>query len=295
MLSILSTQDLSFGLIKKLLCDDFSNQINVKSALAVTFFEEKSTRTKKSFNIALDELNIKTINIDSESSSISKGEPLKQTLETISNYAEKIILIARTKNILENLNLKNLSIINAGDGSNQHPTQAIGDLFTIFQTLNCQFSENFLKNINIAIIGDIQKSRVARSNIELLTRFGASVTLVAPPHLMQKNVAEFYKKNNCCNLSRILTKEIIQENQFLMFLRTQTERHFDAIDIDLPSYALSEKLLEFLPQSSFIMHPGPVNVGKELCYDAYNHQNSLINAQAKNALTIRKNLILNIL
>jgi aspartate carbamoyltransferase catalytic subunit len=145
--------------------------------------------------------------------------------------------------------------------------------------------------VHIAICGDIENSRVARSNIKLLSQFGVTITLVAPPHLMLKNTAEYYQNQYNCKISRTLTKEIIQNSQFLIFLRTQTERNSQYIDTNLSSFALNNDNLHFLQKNTFIMHPGPVNLGKELSYSAFYHDNSLINKQVQNALTGRKAVI----
>ena len=258
---------------------------------AFLIFQENSTRTKESFKIAFEHCSIPVVNIETETSSLKKGEVLSQTIETLSNYANKVIFVIRTNTKLETFNIPNATFINAGDGINEHPTQALGDLLTIYKTLNCKFTENFLQNVHLAICGDIENSRVARSNIKLLTRFGAKITLIAPPHLMLKNTAEHYETQYHCKISRTLTKEIIQNSQFLMFLRTQTERKSQYIDTNLPSFALNENNLHFLQKNTFIMHPGPTNIGKELSHSAFYHENSLINQQVHNALTARKALI----
>ncbi len=265
-----------------------SSASHQNDSTAFLIFQENSTRTKESFRIAFDYCSIPVINVETETSSLKKGETLYQTIETLSNYAKKTIFVIRTNTRLQKFNTPNAIFINAGDGINEHPTQALGDLLTIYKTLNYKFTENFLQNVHITICGDIENSRVARSNVKLLSRFGAIITLVAPSHLMLKNTIEYYQNQYNCKISRTLTKEIIQNSQFLMFLRTQTERNSQYIDTDLPSFSLNDKNLHFLQKNTFIMHPGPVNIGNELSHSAFCHKNSLINMQVHNALTARK-------
>lgn len=291
--SLSNTSHTDFSLNKN---SDTQNQLltsksNTSSILSYIFFEENSTRTRESFKIALQSLKIPVINIEIASSSLKKGEGLMHTVETLANYSDKAIVIVRSNTRLSIQPTSNISFINAGDGINEHPTQAVGDLLTIFKTLNTKYHKNFLKNINILICGDIENSRVARSNIKLLTRFGAKITLVAPPHLLTQNTATYYHSQYECNISRNITQKLIEEANFAIFLRTQTERSGQFVDVDLSSFALTDKNLHWIEKNTFIMHPGPVNIGKELSPSAFYHPNSLIQKQVSNALEGRKALI----
>ncbi|MDA0617189.1 MAG: aspartate carbamoyltransferase [Proteobacteria bacterium] len=293
MISILTADDIPSSFVSSLLYGSLSTQ-NLRtssSTILYTLFEENSTRTRESFKIASNILGIPVVDIETKTSSITKGESIQHTIETLANYSQQSIFVIRASTRLQKFNIPNTSIINAGDGVNEHPTQALGDLLTIFKTVNTPFSQNFLQNINITICGDIENSRVARSNIKLLSRFGAKITLVAPPHLLQQNTAKYYEQQYNCVVHRYITQKIIEKANFLMFLRTQTERNSQFIDVDVASFTLNDSNLHFLKPSTFIMHPGPVNIGKELSHSAFYHKNSLINEQVKNALQARKALI----
>lgn len=298
MTSILTSDDIPSSFLSSLLnlltgqevCS-YKSFLPTSSTILYTLFEENSTRTKESFKIASHSLGIHFVEIETKTSSITKGESLHHTIETLANYSQKSIFVVRSSTRLQKFNIPNASIINAGDGINEHPTQALGDLLTIYKTLNIPFSQNFLENINITICGDIENSRVARSNIKLFSRFGAKITLVAPPHLLQQNAAKYYQQQYNCIVHRCITQKIIEEANFLMFLRTQTERNSQFIDVDTSSFSLNDRNLHFLKPNTFIMHPGPVNIGKELSHSAFYHKNSLINEQVKNALEARKALI----
>lgn len=285
------TEELLFSVCdRSFLCDNksFQSKENWSSFL---IFQENSTRTKESFKIALDFHQIEAINIDVPYSSFEKGETMFQTLQTLRQYNQKSIFIIRSSAKLPKIHIDNSFIINAGDGINEHPTQSLGDFLTIFTTLNCKFTNNFLHNVNIVILGDIENSRVARSNIRLLTQFGANITLVSPSHLMSSNTRKYYETYYNCKTLYHITDDILKNSNFLIFLRTQTERNSQFIDVNLSSFALNDTNLHILGNDTFIMHPGPVNIGKELSISALNHKNSLVNAQVKNALTARKILI----
>lgn len=293
MFSIFSVDDLSNHLIEDMMHFDFA-QKELISALAFLFFHEPSTRTKESFRLAFDNFKIPCIDMNFEMSSIKKGEGLKQTLQTVCNYKQKTICVWRGNNLMPKIHLPNVAMINAGDGINEHPTQALGDLLTIQQALGKKFTSNFLQGVNVAIVGDIENSRVARSNIKILKRFGAKITLVSTANLLSKNLANYYKEDFGCKITHELTPEILQNNQFLMFLRMQSERA-NARDLAVEKTTLTEKNLHFLHKNSFIMHPGPVNIGVELCREAFEGNQSLIGKQVENAFLARKFLIHKIL
>lgn len=291
MFHILSSLDLSNEFFRYLFENYNQNfQSNIKESLGVLIFEEPSTRTKESFSLAFANLGIKAIDIHLQNSSTSKGETIYQTIDTLQNYAKKVVIVFRTgKAIITPPKCE--YFINAGDGSHEHPTQALADILTIFQVLNCKFSPKFLDGINITICGDIQNSRVARSNVKLLHKFGAKITLVAPCHLMSKFTMEHFSSSFDCAFSHILTDEIIANSQFLMFLRNQNERQNQFIDTATHQYSMMHDRLQKLSHNSYIMHPGPVNIGAEICVQAFAHKNSLINKQVQNALIARTHLI----
>jgi aspartate carbamoyltransferase catalytic subunit len=294
MFNISSVDDLQNHLIGDMLNFNFSQNIVTKNSLGFLFFQEPSTRTKESFRIAFSDLQIPSIDIISEFSSVKKGETFRQTLETLANYKQKTVCVWRGQSKIPLISVQNVAIINAGDGANEHPTQALGDLLTISKALNLKFSSNFLKGVNIAIIGDIENSRVARSNIKLLTRFGANIALVSSANLLSRNLGNYYKQAFGCEIAHELTSEVLTKCQFLMFLRMQSERA-STRDLAIEKTAMTPERMHLLPKNSFILHPGPVNIGSELCNEAFSHSQSLINEQVQNAFLARKFLIHKIL
>ena len=150
MFSVYSINDIQVSLIEELLAGAvYHSHDNVTSCL---LFEEPSTRTKESFRIAFNNLGIQCIDILPDSSSISKGETLKQTLETVAHYKQRTICVWRSPVKMPQIQIPNVAIINAGDGINEHPTQALGDLLTIQKALNVKFSPNFLRGMNLSLI-----------------------------------------------------------------------------------------------------------------------------------------------
>lgn len=297
MYSVFSADDISDSLLEELVNHDNSgdNSRPVSGACTgILFFEEPSTRTKESFRLIFEYLGIPYIDVIPELSSVKKGETHIQTLLTITNYANKTLCIWRSEKRMPKTSIPRVSIINAGDGINEHPTQALGDFLTIYRSLGQKFTDDFLKNTQIAIIGDIENSRVARSNIKILKRFGAKITLVSPPHLLSRNLANYYKTQFDCEIESALSKNTIQNCRFLMFLRVQNERS-SIRDLSVSSFSLNDDNLHLLPKTSFIMHPGPVNIGVELSHKVFNHAQSLIGKQVQNAFLARKILINKIL
>ena len=217
--------------------------------LVITIFFENSTRTRSSFEVASKRLGATVVSLDVSKSSSSKGETLFDTAANLDALEPDAIVIrhqnAGVPKILSNY--INCPIINGGDGAHAHPTQAILDLFTI--------KEHFagdVKGKKIAIVGDIKNSRVAKSNIELLNRFGLEVIMVAPPHFMPRT--KNYRSTH-------YIKEIIDEVDIIMSLRTQTERHSNQIYASLKDYARDFCITKDLVKDRdiLLLHPGPVN------------------------------------
>lgn len=298
MYSVFSADDISNNFLEHLVRGKsfrpFFSYLRCSRSMAILMFDESSTRTKESFRIAFESLDIPCIDILPDISSLQKGETPVQTLSTIANYASANLCIWRSKTQIPKISIPNVAIINAGDGTNEHPTQAIGDFLTIYQSLGRKFTDDFLKDTKIAIIGDIENSRVARSNIKLLVRFGAKITLVAPPHLLSQNLANYYRTYFNCEIEHNLSENIIKCCRFLMFLRVQSERS-STRDLSVSSFSLNDSNIHLLPKTSFVMHPGPVNIGVELSRSVFVHEQSLINKQVKNAFLARKMLINKIL
>ena len=241
----------------------------------ITIFFENSTRTKSSFEMASKRLGANVISLDVSKSSSSKGETLFDTAANLDAMSPNAIII-RHKNagvpkILSNY--LHCPIINGGDGSHVHPTQALLDLFTIKQYISD------LKGKKIAIVGDIKNSRVANSNIELLSRFGLNIVLIAPPHFMPKtNLKKYYDLKSG-------TKDV----DIIMSLRTQTERHTNQIYGSLKDYAndfcITKEILQ--DKNVLLLHPGPVNRNIDISDACMKDPRCKVLEQVKNGVAIR--------
>jgi aspartate carbamoyltransferase catalytic subunit len=251
----------------------------------MTLFFENSTRTKSSFEMALKRLGARVIHLDISKSSTSKGETLLDTAYNLNSIGADAFIIRHSDagvplKLSQNLSGKS-SVINAGDGSFAHPTQAMLDLFTIMQ----HFPDP--KGKRIAIVGDIRNSRVANSNIKLLSRFGLDITLVAPPHFLP---------NILIKTSHSL-KETIDEVDIVMSLRTQTERHNQQSYGSLKDYAKDFCVTEELvgDRDIILMHPGPVNRNIDISDGMMSDSRSKILEQVQNGVVVRMAILKHIL
>ena len=262
-----------FSLAKEFL--DFKKRDDLNSKLIINIFFENSTRTRSSFEIAAKKLGADVINLDVSKSSTSKGETLFDTAKNLDAMNPDAIIVRHNNSGVPKILSKYVkcSIINAGDGAHQHPTQGLLDLFTLFQKWGS------LENKKIAIVGDIRNSRVANSDIELFTRFKAEVLLVGPPHFLPKT-----------NLNTTYSlKEAIEFVDAIISLRTQTERHQNTTFASLNDYAQNFKITKELikDKNIFIMHPGPVNRNIDLDDDIMNDKRCLVLEQVRNGVAIR--------
>ncbi len=241
----------------------------------ITIFFENSTRTRSSFEMAAKRLGASVVSLDVSKSSSSKGETLFDTAANLDAMGPDAIVV-RHKNagvpkILSNY--VNCPIINGGDGSHAHPTQALLDLFTITRHIKNT------KGTKISIVGDIKNSRVANSNIELLKVFGMDITLVAPPHFMPETDLK-----KCYDL-----KEGVKNADIIMSLRTQTERHTNQIYASLKDYAedfcITKEILQ--NRDVLLMHPGPVNRNIDIDDRCMKDKRSVILEQVKNGVAVR--------
>ncbi|STQ85817.1 aspartate carbamoyltransferase catalytic subunit [Helicobacter muridarum] len=267
---LIRTTDLQLNEIEGIFrhTDSFSIDTQPKKILEnkrfITIFFENSTRTLSSFEIAIKNLGGEVIRLDVSKSSTSKGESIADTAATLNAMQPHGIITRHNSAGASNFLARFTScpIINGGDGAHAHPTQALLDLYTIRRCFwHKQNSNNdlsyiddtlkILKNKRIAIVGDIKNSRVANSNIELLSRFGVDITLVAPPHFLYKT-----RFKTSYNLH-----DIIDNIDILMSLRTQTERHNNQIYGSLKDYAnrfcITKELLG--DRDIIVLHPGPVH------------------------------------
>ncbi len=219
----------------------------LKDKIIITLFFENSTRTKSSFEIAAKRLGAEIVHLDVAKSSTKKGETLVDTAMNLDAMGPHAIIVRHENSGVPKIlsNHTKASIINAGDGAHAHPTQALLDLFTL--------KEHFkdLEGKKIAIVGDIKNSRVANSNIELLSRFGMEVILVAPPQFLPKTHLR----------STHFLKDIIDEVDVIMSLRTQTERHSSQSYASLKDYASDFCITPELvgDRDIILLHPGPVH------------------------------------
>jgi len=219
----------------------------LEDKIIITLFFENSTRTKSSFEIAAKRLGAEIVHLDVAKSSTKKGETLVDTAMNLDAMGPNAIIVRHQNAGVPKILSQNIkaSIINAGDGAHAHPTQALLDLFTL--------KEHFqdIKGKKIAIVGDIKNSRVANSNIELLTRFGMEVILVAPPQFLPKTSLK----------TTYFLKDIIDEVDVIMSLRTQTERHSSQSYASLKDYASDFCITEELigERDIILLHPGPVH------------------------------------
>jgi aspartate carbamoyltransferase catalytic subunit len=241
----------------------------------ITIFFENSTRTRSSFEIAAKRLGAMVVSLDVSRSSSSKGETLFDTAANLDAMGPDAIVVRHKSSGVPHIlaNYVNCPIVNGGDGSHAHPTQALLDLFTIKR----HFGD--IAGKKVAIVGDIKNSRVANSNIELLGRHGVEVILVAPPHFLpQTNLRAFHR-----------IEEVIDEVDVIMSLRTQTERHANQIYASLKDYAndfcITSKLMK--DKDIIVLHPGPVHRNVDVDDFMMKDPRSKILEQVKNGVAVR--------
>ena len=248
----------------------------------LNLFFENSTRTRISFELAEKRLSADTINFTIGNSSVSKGETLLDTVNNILSMKVDMIVIRHSATGAPHFLARHIpaSIINAGDGINEHPTQGLLDAFSIRQKLGS------LEGRKVAIIGDIMHSRVALSNIYLLKKMGAEVTVAGPPTLIPKYMKEAFdvrveynlkKALEWCDVANVLRIQLERQNQVL----------FSSLREYSLAYGINKKLLDSLSKEIVIMHPGPINRGVELDSDVADSKQSIILQQVENGLAVR--------
>ena len=259
----------------------------LRGRTVVNLFFEDSTRTRISFESAAKRLSADVINFSAKGSSVSKGESLKDTAQTLQAMGADAVVIRHgasgAAQRLADSGWISASVINAGDGTHEHPTQALLDAYTIRSKFP-EFQKSF-KGLRVAIVGDILHSRVARSNVLLLTKLGASVTLVAPPTLIPVGVIDWDVKVSY-DLDSVLKKVDV-----LMMLRVQSERMANSF---FPSereysrgYGLDITRLNSLSPNSIVMHPGPMNRGFEISAESADSLRSVVLDQVANGVLVR--------
>ncbi|TFD67501.1 aspartate carbamoyltransferase catalytic subunit [Cryobacterium sp. Hb1] len=263
----------------------------LRGKTVVNLFFEDSTRTRISFEAAAKRLSADVINFSAKGSSVSKGESLKDTAQTLAAIGADGVVIRHPASgapaVLAASGWIDAGIINAGDGTHEHPTQALLDAFTIRRRIHGQASRSRgLDGVTVTIVGDVLHSRVARSNLWLLTTLGAEVTFVAPPTLLPSNTALWPAR-----FSFDLDDAIDAGPDVVMMLRIQTERMNAAFFPSSREYSrvwgLDDARFGRLGPASIVMHPGPMNRGLEISSAAADSANSTVLEQVTNGVSVR--------
>lgn len=255
---------------------------SLRDVVVVNLFFENSTRTRISFELAEKRLSADTISFTASSSSVSKGETLLDTVNNILSMKVDMVVMRHSASGAPHFLAKHIpaAIINAGDGINEHPTQGLLDALSIKEKIGK------LEGTKVAIIGDIMHSRVAQSNIYLLKKMGAEVTVCGPPTLIPKYIAEALNVNVSYNLN-----ETLEWCDVANVLRIQLERQNQVLFSSLReynlAYGISRKMLDSLHKEIVIMHPGPINRGVELDSDVADSKQSIILQQVENGVAVR--------
>lgn len=255
---------------------------SLRDVTIVNLFYENSTRTRISFELAEKRLSADTINFSASGSSVSKGETLLDTVNNILSMKVDMVVMRHSATGAPHFLSQHIpaAIVNAGDGINEHPTQALLDALSISEKLGT------LKGKKIAIIGDIMHSRVALSNIYLLTKMGAEVTIAGPPTLIPKHIKDSFPINVTYNV-----KEALEWCDVANVLRIQLERQNQVLFSSLreynQAYGITKQLLQSIQKDILIMHPGPINRGVEIDSDVADSGQSIILDQVENGVAVR--------
>ena len=259
----------------------------LRGRTVVNLFYEDSTRTRISFEAAAKRLSADVINFSAKGSSVSKGESLKDTALTLEAMGADAVVIRHNSSgaphRLANAGWISGGVVNAGDGTHEHPTQALLDAFTLRNHL--RNGEGDLRDVTVTIVGDVLHSRVARSNVLLLNTLGAKVRLVAPPTLLPYGVEDWD-----CEVSYDLDASL-EGSDAVMMLRVQRERmnaaYFPNAHEYSNRYGLNVTRMNRLSESAVVMHPGPMNRGMEISADVADSQRSVIVEQVANGVSVR--------
>ena len=255
---------------------------SLRDTTIVNLFYENSTRTRISFELAEKRLSADTLNFSASGSSVSKGETLLDTVNNILSMKVDMVVMRHSASGAPHFLANHIpaAIINAGDGINEHPTQALLDAFSIKEKCGT------LKGIKIVLVGDIMHSRVALSNIYLLKKAGAEVMVAGPPTLIPKYISSAFdirveynlkKALQWCDVANVLRIQLERQNQVLF----SSLREYNL------AYGVSKKLLESINKEIVILHPGPVNRGVEIDSDVADSKQSIILQQVENGVAVR--------
>ena len=255
---------------------------SLRDVTIVNLFYENSTRTRFSFELAQKRLSADTLNFAASSSSAAKGETLLDTVNNILSMKVDMVVIRHSSSGAPHFLAQHIpaAIVNAGDGINEHPTQALLDAFSITE----KYGQ--LKGRKVAIIGDILHSRVAQSNIHLLNKMGAEVVVCGPPTLIPKHIQSAWNVSvsydlketlNWCEVANVLRIQLERQNQVLFSSLREYRLH----------YGINRQLLDGLQKPITVMHPGPINRGVELDSDVADSHQSIILQQVENGVAVR--------
>jgi len=294
---------------KEVLGRDIKKVPTLRGKTVINLFFEASTRTRTSFEIAAKRLSADTINISASASSVQKGETLSDTVRNIEAMNSDVIIIRHPASGAPHFIAKRLSasVINAGDGSHEHPSQALLDLMTIKE------KKGKIEGLKVAVIGDIAHSRVARSNIHGLTKMGAKVVLYGPKTLIPKGIDRIrdeggrmkdeVKKGSDSSLiphpSSLSVassmEEALSDADVIMMLRIQLERQGQSLFPSVREYSrffgLNGRNISLAKEDAVIMHPGPMNRGVEISSDVADGPRSVILDQVNNGIAVRMALL----
>lgn len=278
---ILNTAEAMKGIINR----QIKKVPTLRGRTVITVFYEASTRTRTSFELAAKYLSADTVGINAATSSVSKGESLKDTARNLAAMGADVVVLRHPMAGAAELlaNTLSASVINAGDGAHEHPSQALLDLFTAREKKGC------LEGLKVAVVGDILHSRVARSDIWGYTRMGAEVRLAGPSTLMPKDI-EKTGARVCGNI-----EEALEGADVVNVLRIQTERQQQGLFPSLREYSrmfcINRERLRLAAPDALLMHPGPMNRGIEISPDVADGLQSVITEQVTNGVAVRMALL----
>ncbi len=305
---LLSTGDLDLGMSLELLnlavemqgvnSRDVKKLPALNGRTVANLFFEDSTRTRFSFEIAAKRLSADVVNFTAKGSSVSKGESLKDTILTLEAMGIEALVVRHhhsgAANIIANASWSKATVINAGDGTHQHPTQALTDALTIRQALKGKDDLGDLSGVKVLIVGDILHSRVARSNMDLLKTLGAHVGLVGPSTLLPSHATALAHA-----VYHNLDEALADGFDVVMMLRMQMERMNSVFVPNANEYAtlwgLSSERFNSLSSKTLIMHPGPMNRGLEISSEAADSKQSAIVDQVRNGVAVRMAVLFKLL
>jgi aspartate carbamoyltransferase catalytic subunit len=267
--------------MKHVLEANIKKTAHLQGKSVVTLFYENSTRTRLSFEMASKFMGASSANVASSGSSINKGESLADTARTIDVMSTDILIMRHSQSGAPHFiaPLVKASVVNAGDGMNEHPTQALLDLFTM------RLHKGTIQGLEVAIVGDLLHSRVARSNLWALEKLGAKVRMAAPATMLPRDL------DKTPAIVCPTVQDAVRDADVVMGLRVQLERQqkalFPSIREYARFYAINEATLKLARKDAILMHPGPCNHGVEMPSAVYDGPQSVINEQVTNGVAVR--------